>query len=353
MQQNLKTTVIGILTKSKIMKNLKTSLFIVSLLLSLSIVTYAQKEINKTFDAKEILKMSTVSGDCTIKKGTSDKIIINLIYTYSDDCFEYIFKEKENYLSVEEDFHGNNCKGKSEWTITIPANISVKFNSASGDLIINNVDNNLSANTASGDIEIKNIGKEVDINTASGNIKLENINGDSEISSASGDITARDCKDGLKVSTASGSIYATNVIGEIELTSASGNIELNGAKGKFSAKAASGNVKAENIELSGESNFSSASGDVEVILSETTTYDLKLSSASGNSVLDFNGNEIKGFFEFSARVDKGKIISPIKFDKEEIIEKHGKDYHLKSFTKGEDSPIVKIKTASGKAELIK
>lgn len=336
-----------------IMKKLKTSLYIVSFLLSLSLVSFAQKEVNKTFDAKEVLKISTVSGDCTIKEGASDKITIHLSYTYSDDCFEYKFNEGDTYLKIEEDFHGNNCNGKSEWTITVPANISVKFNSASGDLLLNNIDNNLFANTASGDIEIKNIGKEVTISTASGNIRIENINGDSEISSASGDISAKDCKDGLNISTASGSIIATNILGDIKIESASGGIKLSEAKGKFLVKNASGKLKAENIELSDKSYFGSASGDVDVILSKAAAYDLTLSSASGNSVLNYNGNEINGYFEFSARVDKGKIVSPITFDKEEIIEKHGEDYYLNSFTKGKDSPIIKIKTASGRAELIK
>ncbi len=336
-----------------IMKKLKKSLYILSFLLSLSLVSFAQKEVNKTFDAKEVLNISTVSGDCTIKKGTSDKISVNLIYTYSDDCFEYKFDEGDTYLKIAEDFHGKKCNGKSEWTITVPANISVKFNSASGDLLLNDIDNNLSANTASGSIEIKNIGKKVKISTASGDIKLENIKGDSEISSASGDINAKDCKEGLNISTASGSINATKISGEIELESASGNIELSEAIGEFSVKTASGDIKAESIELNEESYFGSASGDVDVSLLKSATYNLTLSSASGNSVLNYNSNEINGYFEFSARVDKGKIASPIAFDKEEIIEKHGEDYYLKSFTKGKDSPIIKIKTASGKAELIK
>ncbi|MDA3953894.1 MAG: DUF4097 family beta strand repeat-containing protein [Bacteroidales bacterium] len=335
------------------MKRFKSILFLASLILLLNFMTYAQKEVNKSFTAKETLKISTVSGDCTIKKGTSEKILVNLKYTYSDDCFEYIFNEGENYLKIEEDFHGNNCNGKSEWSISIPTNISVKFNSASGDLILNDIDNNLSANTASGDIEIKNVGKKVKISTASGNIKLENINGDSDISTASGDITAQNCKDGLNISAASGSIIAANVIGEINISTASGDIKLTGAKGEFSVKNASGNIEAENIELNEESYFSSASGNVEVILANSAAYNLTLSSASGNSVLDFNSNEIIGFFEFLARADKGEIISPIKFDKEEVIEKNGKDYDLKSFTKGNNSPIVKIKTASGKAELKK
>lgn len=335
------------------MKNLKIYLIITSILLSLSFVALAQKEVNKTFDAKEILKISTVSGDCIIKEGNANNIIINLKYTYSDDCFEYEFKEGDNYLSIEEDFHGGNCKGESEWTIIIPSNISVEFNSASGDLELNNVDNYLNAKTASGDIEIKNVGKEVKITTASGDIIVENINGESEISSASGDVSARDCKDGLEITTASGNIDAYNILGEIVLKTASGDIQLIGAKGTFMLKSASGNVEAKNVEILGESNFKTASGNVNVILANTPTHDIVISSASGNSVLDFNGNEIKGTFEFSARVDKGEIVSPIKFDKEEIIDKNGNDYDLKTFTTGESTPLIKIKTASGEAKLIK
>jgi hypothetical protein len=335
------------------MKNLKIYLVITSFLLSLSFVALAQKEVNKTFDAKEILKVSTVSGDCIIKEGTANNIIINLKYTYSDDCFEYEFKEGDNYLSIEEDFHGGNCKGESEWTITIPSNISVEFNSASGNLELSNVDNYLNAKTASGDIEIKNVGKEVKVTTASGDIIVENINGESEISSASGDISARDCKDGLEITTASGNIDAYNIVGEILLKTASGDIQLIGAKGDFLLKSASGNVEAKNVEILGESNFKAASGDVKVILANSLAHDIVISSASGSSVLDFNGNEIKGTFEFSARVDKGEIVSPIKFDKEEIIDKNGNDYDLKTFTKGESTPLIKIKTASGEAKLIK
>jgi len=335
------------------MKKIKISLCLLSFIFAINFTSLAQKEVNKTFTAKEKLKISTVSGGCTIKEGTSNEIKVNLRYTYSDNCFEYKFDEGDNYLRIEEDFHGRNCSGKSEWTITVPANISVKFNSASGDLVLNKVDNKVYANTASGDIEVKNVGSKVEITTASGDIELENINGNSEISSASGNIAASDCKDGLQITTASGNIKALNIQGEIELTAASGDINLNDAIGEFHLKVASGSIEAENIELSAESYFTSASGNVDVILSKSTTHNLKLSSASGNSVLDYNGNKVNGFFEFSARVDKGEIISPIKFDKEEIIEKNGNDYDLKSFTKGSNSPTIIIKTASGKAQLKK
>ncbi len=335
------------------MKKIKTLFFTTCLLFGIVMSSLAQKEVNKTFSFKEKIKISTVSGNCKIKEGTTNDIQVHLLYTYSDDCFEYIFKEESNYLRIAEDFHGNNCHGKSEWTITVPSNVSIKFNSASGDLVLNKVDNSVYANTASGDIVVKNVGSEIDITTASGDIVLENINGNSEITSASGDVIASSCKDGLSISTASGNIRTQDIHGNIEITTASGDLDISNAIGKFTLKAASGKVNAENIELTEESYFTSASGDVNVILAKSAEHSLKISSASGNSVLDYNGNEIKGYFEFSARVDKGDIISPIKFDKEEVIEKSGKDYDLKSFTAGSNSPKIIIKTASGNAQLKK
>ncbi|RLD82125.1 MAG: hypothetical protein DRJ10_05370 [Bacteroidetes bacterium] len=88
-------------------------------------------------------------------------------------------------------------------------------------------------------------------------------------------------------------------------------------------------------------------------MAKSSSYDLTLSSASGDVTLNYNGNDLSGFYEFTARVKKGRIISPVKFDKEEVIEKNGKKYDVKSFTKGNSSPIILIKTSSGTAKLIK
>ena len=100
------------------------------------------------------------------------------------------------------------------------------------------------------------------------------------------------------------------------------------------------------------SAFSSASGDVYVELAETPEHDLELSSASGNSVLNFNGHPIEGQFEFVAKYRKGDIESPIDFDDEETFRRPGdRDrYVRKTFSRG-DKPYISIRTASGEAVL--
>jgi hypothetical protein len=76
-------------------------------------------------------------------------------------------------------------------------------------------------------------------------------------------------------------------------------------------------------------------------------------------VLDYDGNPVTGFFEFTARRDRGRIVSPIKFDTEEEYEPGWGDrgrsviYLRKTFTKGDDKPVILLGTSSGTAELKK
>ncbi|NJO88672.1 MAG: DUF4097 domain-containing protein [Chloroflexia bacterium] len=91
------------------------------------------------------------------------------------------------------------------------------------------------------------------------------------------------------------------------------------------AETASGEIGLENVEFTIATDIRTASGNIKIDLMKSLTQEMNLSTASGNIKLDYKGNEVKGFFEFIARQDKGKIISPFKFDKEEVIEKDGKN----------------------------
>ncbi len=347
----------------------KITLSMLFLFIAFSVIN-AQKVVDKVFKAKKTVDISTVSGNCIIQKGNADEIKVHLTYTYDDDCFSIKLNEKLNVLEIYEEFKGS-CSGKSEWVITVPENTIIEFNSASGDVEIADVVKGVDVNTASGDIKLSNVkGKiilnsasgaielnklhsQLKLNTASGNVRGENIDGEIDINTASGDVKLINTKGELDINTASGEIESKNLNGKITLNSASGDIELENAKGKFSVNSASGNIESENIIIGSRSSFTTASGDVKLELSESSAYDLTLSTASGNITLDYNGNKLNGFYEFTARVKKGKIISPVKFDKEEVIEKNGKKYDVKSFTKGSASPKITLKTYSGIARLIK
>lgn len=292
------------------------------------------KVIDKTFDAKKNVRIETTSGDCIIKSGSSGKINVHVEYSErAEDSFEADIQEKSSSIRIKERWRGRNSGGRVLWTITIPSETDVEFSTASGDLTIENLNNEIEASTASGDVLI------------------ENSQGDLEISTASGDVNISDSKGKFDFSTASGDIKCSELSGELDFSTASGDIKIRTAQGHFDLSCASGDVEASGVTIEEESEFSTASGDVEVQLEKTSEYDIELSTASGDVTLDYSGNDVKGYFEFTAKKRGGRIKSPIDFDKEEVFGRNGDDYVKKSFTRGGGTPKIYISTASGRISL--
>jgi len=165
-----------------------------------------------------------------------------------------------------------------------------------------------------------------------GDISLENVQGDADLSTASGDIKARRLK------------------GKIEMSTASGDIKISEAEGSLELSCASGDIEADKVILKEASSFSTASGDVEVGLAQSPVDDLELSSASGDIALDYNGNDLKGYFECTVQKEHGRIIAPVTFRKEEEFERHGETYIQRSFSRGEKPKII-LETSSGSIRL--
>ena len=292
------------------------------------------KEINKTFEAKKSVRIQTVSGDCVVKTGDAGKISVQVKYSErAEDSFEADMQEKSNSLKLRERWHGSSSGGRVEWTVTVPAETEIEFS------------------TASGDFSAEDINIMLDASTASGDITIENSQGEFEISTASGDISIIESKGEFDFSTASGDIKSSQMTGEMEFSTASGDIKIRNGEGVFELSCASGDIKTSGLVIKEESSFSTASGDVEVELAKSSEFDLELSAASGDVSLDYNGNDIKGYFEFTAKKRSGSIRSPIDFDNEEEYGRNGDEYVKKSFSKGGQSPKIYLSTASGRASL--
>lgn len=312
------------------------------------------KEIQKRFEGIESIELKSVSGDCVIKTHRSDEVIVDLYYDVEpEDAFEYKFRESGNSLIIKERWHDGSRRSDVSWTLTVPAETEIEFATASGSLTVSGLSKSLEANTASGDIEIQDVSGEVEISVASGEIVVKNSRGKMKISTASGDIDMKKCGGEVKLSTASGDIEASGIEGEIKLSTASGDIDVSDSKATFKLSCASGGITAKNVEIDGPSSFSTASGEVEVILAATSQYDLELSSASGDVVLDYNGNEVEGYFEFTVKKRHGRIKCPFDFDEEEEFERDDDTYIRKSFTRKGKTPEIYMRTASGSVVLKK
>jgi len=103
--------------------------------------------------------------------------------------------------------------------------------------------------------------------------------------------------------TSSGDVEAKDIKGDIEIRAASGDTKLTNVVAAIDIKASSGDVEISNVEFTGASQFTLASGDIEVSLAKTSNYDLTFSTASGDMVIDYNGNPLKGYYVFKGKID--------------------------------------------------
>lgn len=305
-------------------------------MLFLSSVSYAQtgsKEIHKTFPKKETVRIKTASGDCVVRKGKRNQIEVDVISSVRpESAFEAEFEERDAELEIVEKWHGSGS-GSVRWTVSVPEGTNVRFSTASGELSVEGLQSDLTASTASGEVAIADMMGEISVATASGDVLLENCTGEIDCSTASGEIEGENLKGRIECSTASGDIDLVRCAGEIECSCASGDIDVS------------------EIAFEEKSEFSTASGDVRISLSDTPDVDLECSTASGKIILDYQGLPVKGTFVFTARKDRGRIQSPFPFDEEEEYWQGGRPYMRKTFTMGDGAPRIRLSTASGDAIL--
>jgi hypothetical protein len=292
------------------------SVLIFSLIFILFFSLFAQgkKEIEKTFEAKEKIKIKLVLGDCLIKTSPDNDIHVFLVYSYDDEYFEAKFREKSSSIVIQEKFHGQNGDGFSKWMISVPEKTEVDFESATGDLT------------------------------------LENVSGRFEGSSGTGNIEVLDAKGKFDLNSGTGSVIVEGSEGEFDLNSGTGRVKIENCKGEFDANSGTGRVRAHNITIESEGEFNSGTGDAEVSRPQGKDFDLSINSGTNDATLDMDGLPIEGYYEFETSARSGDIDCPIDFDTEEEYYEGG-DQVRKSFTRGKKSPRYYISTGTGTAEL--
>ncbi|MFC2134327.1 DUF4097 domain-containing protein [Bacteroidota bacterium] len=293
-------------------------LFAILIIALLTVPNNAQskKEFSKTFDKKERVQISTVTGDCEIEKSNDDKIHILVKYTYHPDDYEIDFYEGDNSLDLEEDLYGRNPRGNSKWRVSIPDDVRLKVTSGTGNIKIENLKTDFTGNSGTGNIDMQNCSGSFDLNSGTGNI------------------------------------YGLSVQGEFKLNSGTGNVELKTVTGEFDLNSGTGDVEVDNLLFEKSSKLNSGTGDVYVRISSAPKDDVSINSGTGDAELNMNGIEPSGYFELECNADDGRIISDFDFDQEKEYWRRNELYLKKSFTKGDDSIKVKISSGTGKASLL-
>ncbi len=165
--------------------------------------------------------------------------------------------------------YGNNISASVDYVISVPAGASVALKSISGDISVTSVKGEVRAETVSGDV---------------------NVSGTPNVSVAktiSGDVTARDIgtQTTLVLSTVSGTVIGTGLrVRALEAGSVSGDVRLIGSEvERLEAKSVSGNIEFEApLSKGGRYEFTSHSGNVRIMLSGNTGFELDADTFSGS-----------------------------------------------------------------------
>jgi DUF4097 and DUF4098 domain-containing protein YvlB len=164
---------------------------------------------------------------------------------------------------------GNRISASVDYVIAVPAGATVAVKSISGDVHVSNVKGEVRAETVSGDV---NIGGTPNVSIAK---------------TVSGDVFARDIgtQTTLVLSTVSGSVVGTGLrVRTLEAGSVSGNVRLTGSEiERLEARSVSGNIEFDApLVKGGRYEFTSHSGNVRVVLSGNTGFELDADTFSGS-----------------------------------------------------------------------
>jgi len=293
------------------------------------------KVVEKQFDGIETLRIELVLGGCRIEQGRGDAVSVRLEYTYDDDEYEFDMDAHGGTLRLEEEFDGHDVKGESDWTITVPKGIDIRFESATGGLEVVGVTGELEASSGTGSMEITDFDGELDVSSGTGHVSVTGSKGEFDISSGTGKVTIDDCS------------------GLFDASSGTGGVVVMKTKGDIEASSGTGNVEARDIEILENGEFSSGTGRAEIDLPKGKSYDLEVSSGTGHAVVDCAGRKIDGYVEMTAKKRSGRISSAFDFEGSEEFERHDDTYVRKYFTAGDGSCNIKISTGTGTAKLKK
>ncbi len=165
--------------------------------------------------------------------------------------------------------YGNNISASVDYVISVPAGASVALKSISGDISVTSVKGEVRAETVSGDVNV----------TGTPNVSVAKT--------ISGDVTASDIgtQTTLVLSTVSGTVIGTGLrVRALEAVSVSGDVRLIGSEvERLLAKSVSGNIEFEApLTKGGRYEFTSHSGNVRIMLSGNTGFELDADTFSGS-----------------------------------------------------------------------
>jgi DUF4097 and DUF4098 domain-containing protein YvlB len=258
----------------------------------------AQNEVTERFsktahlDQNGTFDLTNISGNIVITGSSGREVTIEAIKRVQRpnpnaarallQMIDIQVAEQANRVEVRTVFpRPRNFPGSVDFTIGVPDDANVTLKMMSGNVRATNITGDLRADVITGNLVV----------AAARRIEaLKSVSGDIEIVDASAD-------DFVTASTVSGNITVRGLKGRtVQLGTVSGNVRMDDVQSdRLMARAVNGNIDyAGDLARSGRYEFISHSGDIRLMLSGATGFEVQANSFSGNVRSDFPVNRRAG-----------------------------------------------------------
>ena len=225
--------------------------------------------------------LGNIAGDIVVTGGGGDEVVIEAVKKTRGDRGELgrvqiTVEERGGRVDVQTDHEQNrrdrNGRGDHvsvDYTVSVPASVSVDLHSVSGTIKVTGVHGSLRAETISGNVTVTDAPRLEIAKTVSGDVLLTGVTveGDLSAASVSGNVRAKGLKArGLELGSVSGDINVSDVTCErLGVKSVSGSVEYSGGVAK-----------------GGRYEINAHSGTVRLLLANPAGFELNATSFSGS-----------------------------------------------------------------------
>ncbi len=309
-------------------------------------------EESKNFSVQDGFNLSVenISGDIEVVKGAGAEVVVR-ITRFIDADSRREAEERGELIEVDIDAGSSSIDIKTrypkhrggdgllDWifgyrngwvayVIEVPGTVDLRASSASGNVIVEEIQGFVEVSTTSGDVLIRDFTGNCDLNATSGNIeitnltgnlelsstsselRLDNIKGEVNVQSTSGDVEARYIAGAFTLANTSGGVRLLECSGDIDLRSVSGDIEIGQRSGSLFVATTSGDVKVESAFSGRTFGVETVSGNIEVRVPAEVKGNLRLATVSGTidtdlalSVRSFDRRRLTGQIGGGGNID--------------------------------------------------
>ncbi len=267
------------------------SFFLSVLILFACADTYVAQELlaEESFSLEGIQALDVRSGFCNIElQATSDKTLRmkgEIKGNSNPSKWDIKYKRDGDKVSVWIE------SPKSVWgnisgllDFKVPKGTLVTVNNSSGNVLADGLEAEvLFIKCSSGNIKTLKTIADIEIIASSGNITVEGHRGEMKATASSGNLKISDVNGDLSAKASSGNITLREISGYLKARCSSGNISLSQVIGVLSVECSSGNIKGKSVQIKGDSDFRTTSGNIDIELeNERTELSFDLDAGSGN-----------------------------------------------------------------------